>query len=153
MRVTGMKSVDVLPKRRVCKTSQMIQETVIELIQAHIQNVLAIYAFGSRVTGHADSESDLDLAVLVAGYANPLELFDLSAKLSEITACSVDLLDLRAASTVMQYQIITSGVCWWRLDSQSSLYESFILSEKMTLDVSRAALMTDIRQRGSVYGG
>lgn len=130
----------------------MLKKAVIELIQAKFPNVLAIYAFGSHVQGNSSAESDLDLAVLVAGYANPLELFDLSGNLSDISGCPVDLIDLRAASTVMQYQIITSGVCWWELDSQSKLYETFILSEKLALDVRRADLIADISQRGSVYG-
>lgn len=130
----------------------MSKKAVIELILAQLPNVLAIYAFGSHVQGNSGSESDLDLAVLVAGYANPLDLFDLSGNLSELSGCPVDLLDLRAASTVMQYQIITTGVCWWRLDNQSSLYETFILSEKLALDARRADLIADISQRGSVYG-
>ena len=130
----------------------MSKQTVIETIKARLPNVLAIYAFGSRIQGNASSESDLDLAVLVTGYADTLQLFDLSGELSELTACPVDLLDLRAASTVMQYQIITTGVCWWHLDSQSGIYESFILSEKLALDISRASLLADIKQRGTIYG-
>ena len=130
----------------------MSKQTVIETIKARLPNVLAIYAFGSRIQGNASSESDLDLAVLVTGYADTLQLFDLSGELSELTACPVDLLDLRAASTVMQYQIITTGVCWWHLDSRSGIYESFILSEKLALDISRASLMADIKQRGTIYG-
>ncbi|WP_292996284.1 nucleotidyltransferase domain-containing protein [Nitrosomonas sp.] len=38
-------------------------------------NLLAIYAFGSRIQGTAQIDSDLDLAVLVAGYAEPLVLW------------------------------------------------------------------------------
>ena len=130
----------------------MSKQTVIDLIKARLPNVLAIYAFGSRIQGNAGHESDLDLAVLVAGYIDPVELFDLSGELSELTSYPVDLVDLRAASTVMQYQIITTGICWWHLDSQSSIYESFILSEKLALDISRASLLADIKQRGTIYG-
>jgi predicted nucleotidyltransferase len=36
-----------------------------------LPDTFAIYAFGSQVQSVADSNSDLDLAVLVAGYANP----------------------------------------------------------------------------------
>jgi uncharacterized protein len=42
----------------------------------------------------------------------------------------VDLLDLRAASTVMQYQIITTGQRWWVKYVQPALFESVVLSEK-----------------------
>jgi hypothetical protein len=63
----------------------------------------------------------------------------------------VDLLDLRQASTVMQYQVIMKGECWWTKDYQAALYESVILSEKTDLDTRRAALMADIQESGSVY--
>ena len=123
-----------------------------QILQARVPDVLAIYAFGSRVQGTAGPDSDLDLAVLVAGYANPLRLFDLAGELSEVAGCTVDLLDLRAASTVMQYQIITTGQRWWARDVQAALYESAVLSEKTALDTARAGLLSDIAQRGTVYG-
>ncbi|MEE9354914.1 MAG: nucleotidyltransferase domain-containing protein, partial [Methylococcaceae bacterium] len=70
-----------------------------------LTKTLAVYAFGSRIQGTEDAKSDLDLAVLVAGYADPLTLWDLSSKLADLAGCEVDLLDMRKASTVMQYQI------------------------------------------------
>ena len=102
--------------------------------------------------GTAGPDSDLDLAVLVEGYADPLLLWQLSSELADIAGCTVDLLDLRAASTVMQYQIITTGQRWWARDAQAALFESAILSEKTALDTARAALLADIQERGSVYG-
>lgn len=65
----------------------------------------------------------------------------------------MDLLDLRAASTVMQYQVVTQGERWWALDAQAAVFESAILSEKTALDTARAGLLADIRKRGTVYGG
>ena len=58
-------------------------------------------AFGSRIQGTAGPDSDLDLAVLVAGYADPHGVWELAGDLEEVAGCPVDLLDLRAASTVM----------------------------------------------------
>ncbi len=130
----------------------MNRSAIIQRLKSQLPNVLGIYAFGSRIRGDARPDSDLDLAVLVAGYADPLQLFQLSAELADIAGCEVDLLDLRAASTVMQYQVITTGERWWASDSQAALYETAILSEKITLDNARAGLLADIKQRGSVYG-
>ena len=111
-----------------------------------------MYAFGSRIDGTAGVDSDLDLAVLVAGYAGPLTLWALSGDLADQAGCPVDLLDLRAASTVMQHQVITIGQRWWAGDSQAALYEAAILSEKTALDTARAGLLDDIQKRGTVYG-
>lgn len=130
------------------------QETVeraVGMLQRRVPGLLAVYGFGSRIQGTARADSDLDMAVLVAGYADVLLLWQRSGELADIAGCAVDLLDLRAASTVMQYQIITTGVRWWAKDAQAALFESAILSEKTALDMSRAGLLGDIALRGSVY--
>lgn len=131
----------------------MNQSAIIQKLQTSIPSLLAIYAFGSRVQGTAGPASDLDLAVLVAGYAEPVALWSLAGELADIAGCTVDLLDLRAASTVMQYQIVTTGQRWWAKDAQAVLYEAAILSEKTALDTARAGLLGDIQKRGTVYGG
>lgn len=130
----------------------MNRDVLIQTLQARVPNLLAIYAFGSRITGTAGPDSDLDLAVLVAGYAEPLALFGLAGDLADVAGCAVDLLDLRAASTVMQYQILTTGQRWWAKDAQAALFEAAVLSEKTALDTARANLLADIQQRGTVYG-
>jgi predicted nucleotidyltransferase len=128
------------------------QAAIIQTLQASLPNLLAIYVFGSRIQGTAQIDSDLDLAVLVAGYAEPLVLWALVGDLADVAGCPVDLLDLRAASTVMQYQVITTGQRWWALDAQAALFEAAILSEKTELDTARAGLLSDIQKRGKVYG-
>lgn len=82
----------------------MSREAIVRTLQNRLPNLLAIYAFGSRSQGVAQPESDLDLAVLVAGYAEPLAVWELSGDLADLAGCPVDLLDLRAASTVMLLQ-------------------------------------------------
>ena len=126
---------------------------IVNALQTRVPGVLAIYAFGSRIEGTAGPESDLDLAVLVAGYAEPLVLFDAAGEVADLVDCPVDLLDLRAASPVMQYRIITTGECWWRRNGEAALFETVILSEKTALDRARAGLLADIQHRGTVYGG
>ncbi len=125
---------------------------VVATLRAAIPNLFAIYAFGSRVTGTAQAQSDLDLAVLVAGYAEPLVLWDLSAQLADRLGCEVDLLDLRAASTVMQYQVVQTGRRLWGDALQAGLFECYVLNEKLALDEARAPLLRDIEHRGTVYG-
>lgn len=125
---------------------------LVTLLRREVPGLLAVYAFGSRVQGTANAESDMDLAVLVAGYAPPLKLWELVGPLTDHAGCPVDLLDLRAASTVMQYQIITTGQRWWAADAQAALFESAILSEKTELDSARAGLLADIQERGTIHG-
>jgi predicted nucleotidyltransferase len=124
----------------------------INLIQQRIPRLMAMYAFGSRVQGTANTHSDWDLAVLVEGYADPVLLWDTASELASLLGAEVDLLDFRAASTVMQHQILTTGERWWAGDMQPALFEAAVLSEMTELNAARAPLLADIAASGRVYG-
>lgn len=128
------------------------QASALHLIQQRIPRLMAVYAFGSRVQGTANSDSDWDLAVLVEGYAGPVLLWDTASELASLLGVEVDLLDFRAASTVMQHQILTTGERWWALDAQAAIYEAAVLSEMTELNAARAPLLADIAASGRVYG-
>jgi predicted nucleotidyltransferase len=125
---------------------------VLQLLQQRLPNLMAVYAFGSQVSGNADKNSDLDLAVLVAGYADVIELWDISSDIAELVNCEVDLLDFRAASTVMQYQILMTGQRLFAIDSSVGVYEAMVLSQMTALNEARAGVIQDIREQGAVYG-
>ena len=125
---------------------------VVAGIRIRFPQAIAIYAFGSQVQGTAGPDSDLDLALLVAGYADPIALWELASKLTDVAGCPVDLLDLRAASTVMQYQVITTGQRLWSAGLAAGLFECYVLSEKTELDTARAPLMADILATGRIHG-
>jgi predicted nucleotidyltransferase len=124
-------------------------------LQKRLPTLMAAYAFGSRIKDagqYANAESDLDLAVLVEGYADPLLLFELAGELADVAGCHVDLLDLRAASTVMQNQILTQCQRLWAKDVRAGLFEAAMLNEKIYLDEARQRLVNEVMERGSVYG-
>ena len=132
--------------------SLMNYQGIVDHLREAVASLSAVYVFGSQVTGHATAESDLDVALLTDDDLSAEELWDLSSSLANLVKCDVDLLDLRGASPVMQYRIITNGKCVWAKDSQAALYESFILSQKTALDEARAGLLQDIQTTGTVYG-
>ncbi len=134
------------------ETTLASNSPVVNAIRSGFPQALAIYAFGSRINATANADSDLDLAVLVAGYADPIELWDLANQLTDLTACPVDLLDMRAASTVMQHQILRTGRRLWGQEPAAGLFECYVLSEKTALNSARADLLADIQTRGHVYG-
>lgn len=129
------------------------RDALLGRLRVRLPELLAVYAFGSRIEGSAHADSDLDLAVLVEGRADPMSLFELAGDLAELTRCPVDLLDFGTASTVMQHRILVTGERWWARDAQAGIYEAFVLSEKLALDAARAGLLDDIRQRGTIHGG
>lgn len=125
---------------------------IIAALRDIFPSLLLAYAFGSRAEGSAGPESDLDLAILVEGRADPLALFDASNVLAELAGCDVDLVDLRAASTVMQYQIITRGLRLHAKEPDAGVFECMVLSEKTELDAARAGLIADIEREGRIHG-
>jgi uncharacterized protein len=133
-------------------TQPVVSGAVLARLRAAFPQALAAYVFGSRAQGTANADSDLDLAVLAPGYVEPLRLWDVAAELATLAACHVDLLDLRAASTVMQYQVLTTGQRLWSREPEAGLFECFVLSEKTALDEARAGLLADIARGGRVYG-
>ncbi len=128
------------------------QGPVVSAVLGRFPNAMAVYAFGSQIQGTAGAQSDLDLAVLAPGYADPLALWDAATSLADVVGCPVDLLDLRAASTVMQYQVITTGQCLWSIGLPTGLFETYVLSEKTSLDEARAPLLADIQRTGKIHG-
>lgn len=125
---------------------------IVRDILSAFPNTLAIYAFGSRIQGQARAESDLDLAVLVAGYADPVRLWMVANDLAIKVDCDVDLLDMRAVSTIMQYQILMTGRRLWARQLDADLFECFVLSERTALNEARAKLEDDIKKKGKIYG-
>lgn len=129
----------------------MTEALVLNRLKVAIPTLSALWLFGSRAEGREGPDSDLDLAILADEPPGPVALWELAGELAEIAGCPVDLVDLRAASTVMQYQIVTTGRTLWVRDVSVALYECFILSEKTALDEARAGVLADIRTTGTVH--
>lgn len=125
---------------------------VVRALRHAFPDAVGIYAFGSTMDGTARPDSDVDLAILVEGYAPPLALWDTANALAALLNRPVDLLDFRAASTVMQHQVLSKGRRLWGKDLQAGLYECFAMSEMGRLDEARAAILADIAKEGNIYG-
>lgn len=130
----------------------MSDSDIIEALQAALPDAQALFLFGSRADGSHGDDSDLDLAVLLPSPMDPVRLWEAGEAIARRLDIDVDLIDLRAASTVMQYQIITKGRCLFAQGLEPERYELFILSEMMDLDLARAPLIADIQREGRVHG-
>ena len=125
--------------------------TLLALVLHKIPSLMALYIFGSQAQGAPRPDSDIDLAVLTPSLVEPDLLWSLSNDIANHVNCEVDLLDLRAASTVMQYQVISTGKAVWDTGLQARLFEVAVLSEKLSLDEAREPLLRTITQEGHVY--
>ena len=89
---------------------QPSQKAVLTTIQQAVPDLIAVYQFGSTVQGGEHAESDLDLALLARSALPNLDRWTLQEDLAAELGRDVDLIDLRAASTVMQAQVLEKGM-------------------------------------------
>ena len=129
----------------------MNTKPIVAYIRQHIPDVLAIYLYGSQARHQANSDSDIDIGILVPTYIDIHLLWNMMGEVSQMMDCHVDLVDLRAASTVMQYQIVT-GKRLWEKGMHGRMFEMFIYNEKLALDERRKLLLEDIESKGRIYG-
>jgi predicted nucleotidyltransferase len=127
-------------------------DDLVEALRAAVPSLAGVWVFGSCAQGTAGPESDLDLAILADAPPDAVACWELAQQLANRAGRPVDLLDLRAASTVMQYQVVHGGRRLWARDVGAGLYESYVLSEKTALDEARAGLLADIAERGTIRG-
>ena len=125
---------------------------IVEFLQQRLPGLMGVYGFGSQMQHDAGPDSDLDLAVLVPGYVDPIALWEMGSALADKLNIDLDLLDLRAASTVMQYQVLAGGTRLWSAGSEADEFELFVFSEKRDLDLWRQPIIDQIQEEGSIYG-
>ena len=129
-------------------------ESPLTCITGAVPGLLAVYRFGSQVKGTVHSKSDIDLAVLACNPLVPGQLAELQQNLAVVLNCDVDLIDLRAVSTVMQMQVLSTGECLLCEDVQArEVFEMIVYASYARLNEERAGILDDVRARGSVYAG
>jgi len=126
---------------------------ILAAVCAALPDVQRIYLFGSRAAGIEGPDSDLDLAVVLNGRADPVRLWEAREDIASRLDVDVDLVDLLAADTVLKHQIVTNGRRLFAADPlDAERYEIFILNDMMELNEARAPLIADIMREGRVYG-
>ncbi|MGB3543779.1 type VII toxin-antitoxin system MntA family adenylyltransferase antitoxin [Rubrivirga sp.] len=113
----------------------------------------AVYVFGSRATGDARPDSDLDIAVLAPAPLDPVERFYVQERLAGHLGLDVDLVDLRSASTVMRAEVLRTGaVVLDRDPTTRAFWEVTAMSAYALLNEERRGILEDVKRRGRVYG-
>jgi predicted nucleotidyltransferase len=122
-------------------------------VREELPDVRRVYLFDSRAAGNEGPDSDLDIAVVLDGPADPVYLWQAGEAIASRLDVDVDLIDLLAADTVLKNQIVTTGRRLFVVDPvDAERYEIFILNDMMELNEARAPLIADIVREGRVYG-
>jgi len=127
-------------------------ETVKRICTA-LPGVMAVYLFGSAVSGKIHPESDIDLAVLADSPMGTEQLWKLARDITAMLDVEVDLIDLRRASAVMRMQVIQGGRRLFCRDQVAcDVFEDFVFSDFARLNEERSGILEDVERRGAVYG-
>jgi predicted nucleotidyltransferase len=128
-------------------------DAMIDEIEKNIPDIKAIYLFGSFVSGTANQDSDIDIALLMPKKLLFEHKLQLVLILSDIAHRDVDLVELRYVNTIFQEEILKTAQ---RIAIYDPLfceqYEDYIFCSAMDFRDFRKPLVEDIRRRGSVYG-
>jgi predicted nucleotidyltransferase len=123
------------------------------LLAERIPGLMALYRFGSSVDGTLRPDSDLDYAVLTPQPLDPVQRFDVQEELARRVRLSVDLVDLRNASTVMRMQVVSRGIRVDVLDpAGTDAFEIAVYSSYARLNEERREILADIVRHGTVHG-
>lgn len=131
----------------------MTRDDMVQMIRANLQDVQAIYLFGSESAGEQHAHSDIDFAIMSNATLPPMRLWGVSQELASRVSRDVDIVDLREASTVMRMQVVSTGERLFCMsEKRCEAFEDFVFSDYARLNEERAAILQDIRRRGSIYG-
>ena len=103
--------------------------------------------------GALRADSDIDYAVLLARPLDAVERFDLQEDVARALRRSVDLVDLRRASTVLRMQVVASGVAVAVGDAiERERFEILTYASYARLNEERRAILEQIAEERTVYG-
>lgn len=92
---------------------QNILDTALQLLQKEVPDLVAVFVFGSFGTEYERNDSDLDLAILTRSLhsVDTVKLWYLAQEIARNVKQDVEIADLREASTVFAFEILSSGNC------------------------------------------
>ena len=125
----------------------------VRLIREAVDDVIAVYRFGSSVAGEDRPDSDVDLAFLAPCPLDPMKRFELQERLAVALGRNVDLVDLRSASTVMRMQVVSKGVVLATVEPEErDRFEDYVYSSYTRLNEERRAILERVLQERTVHG-
>jgi len=131
-------------------------EDMVGIIKGFYPSLQGIYLFGSYQTDREWPDSDVDVAILfppdIAAKETNLVFSDCKFKLEEFLKKDVDLINLRLASTVFQFQIVTTGRLILSSDQRAvAEFEMLTLSYYQKLNEERSGILQEFYKTGKAY--
>jgi predicted nucleotidyltransferase len=132
---------------------EIIKKAAIKIISSSISETEAIYIFGSIAKGDTGERSDIDLAFLSKEKISSVVRFQIQEKIALELNCDVDLIALKEASEVMQFQVVSEGYrIFERNEKAAEEYEDKVYYLYLDLCELRQPIIDNIKESGSIYG-
>jgi len=119
-------------------------DEIIQFLNSQLAEIKAVYLFGSQNAGDADAYSDVDIAILTASKIDPLVRWNVEQDLARLLDKSVDLVDLLAASTVFQFQVVSKGRCIYDPLNSDITFGAQVYSQYHLLNLERQDILRAI---------
>jgi predicted nucleotidyltransferase len=132
---------------------EIIEKVAIKIITNSFPETEAIYIFGSIAKGAAGENSDIDLAFLSKEKISSVVRFQIQEKIALELNCDVNLIALKEASEVMQFQVVSEGYrIFERNEKAAEEYEDKVYYLYLDLCELRQPIIDNIKESGSIYG-
>ena len=141
--------------QKIGKSAMKENEAIVRTVLHHYPAVQGIYLFGSRASGDDRPDSDMDLALLFgheqSKHLGLLALSECGFHLEEALGKSVDLVNARMVSTVLQKEIISGDVIFCANRFAVDEFEMLVLSQYQRLNRERADILESFRKTKRAY--
>lgn len=128
-------------------------DVIVRTLDESLADLQAVYLFGSRARGDAADRSDFDVAVLTKVPLDKLRRWEVQERLASVLHADVDLVDLRAASTVLRVQVLKDGLVLKDSDLKARAeFEMYTLSDYCRLQEERREILRDAQRQGWLSG-
>lgn len=133
---------------------QIPADQLISKLKEFFPDIKAFYFFGSSQSNQTQAGSDFDFGMLRLSpdAIEGCQIFRAAEALADILRCDVDLIDLDNASTVFQFQVISTGQKMFASDEvRVNDWETKVYKEYALLGEERSDILKAIHQRGSIF--
>ena len=127
-------------------------DTIISILQNNIDELKAVYIFGSYADGTAAVNSDIDIAYLSNNRLSAVEKWNLSNTIAGILRKDIDLVDIFTANTILAYQIVSKGLRVYGSGYDVDNFETKVYSFYLRFSEERKSILDGIfEKKRSVY--
>lgn len=132
---------------------QLDTAVIIKILKSQISNIQGVYLFGSFASNHANTNSDVDIAILCSKQLDKHLKLSTKEKLETSLNKNVDLIELRFVNTIFQEEIISTAKRIATIDKMAcELFEDFVYCSAMEFRTFIKPHMQEIINKGTVYG-